>query len=257
MLEVGSGGSPYYRSNVLADAYVTTRERSWAPLISDRPTVIAFGENLPFRDKSFDFVIASHVLEHSTNPALFLSELQRVAKAGYIEVPNALFERLNPYYDHRSEISLRNDCLIITKKANWCVDNTLRELYEHEAKPFFVRRLYEAMPHLFNVRYYWNEKIEYVITNPEIDSAWSAPADVHQHTRKYTWRYRINSRILGLIRLFASQRARNGSIVLVDLLRCPMCFSEDVFLSATSEFTCKHCGSHSEPTCGLPNLTIS
>ncbi len=65
VLEVGSGGNPYARANVLLDAYEVTRERHWAALVSDRPTVIGFVENLPFKDKAFDFVIASHVLEHS------------------------------------------------------------------------------------------------------------------------------------------------------------------------------------------------
>ena len=61
VLEVGSGGSPYPRSNVLCDAYEMTFERYNVPLIYDRPTIIAFVEDLPFKDNSFDFVIASHV----------------------------------------------------------------------------------------------------------------------------------------------------------------------------------------------------
>ena len=39
-------------------------------------------EALTFRDKSFDFVIASHVLEYSADPENFLLELNRVAKVG-------------------------------------------------------------------------------------------------------------------------------------------------------------------------------
>ena len=107
VLEVGSGGNPYFRSNILIDAYQETRERHWVPLIADRPTVLGFVENLPFKDNQFDFVIASHVLEHSHDPQKFLSELQRVSKAGYIEVPDAFMERINPYLDHRSEITVR------------------------------------------------------------------------------------------------------------------------------------------------------
>ena len=33
VLEVGSGGNPYARANVLLDAYEETRERHWAPLV--------------------------------------------------------------------------------------------------------------------------------------------------------------------------------------------------------------------------------
>src|SRR5690606_9416289 len=94
VLEVGSGGNPYPRSNDLMDAYESTRETHWAPFFSDRPTVLGFVENLPYKDKAFDYVIASHVLEHSRDPEKFISELQRGAKAGYIEVPDAFLARV-------------------------------------------------------------------------------------------------------------------------------------------------------------------
>ena len=116
VLEVGSGGNPYARANVLLDAYEETKERHWVPLKADRPMVLGFVEKLPFKSKAFDFVIASHVLEHSPQPEQFLAELQRVAKAGYIEVPDAFMERINPYTDHRLEITCRNEKLIIRKK---------------------------------------------------------------------------------------------------------------------------------------------
>ena len=92
VLEVGSGGNPYPRANVLLDAYQESRERHWDALVHDRPTILSFGENLPFKDKVFDYVIAAHVLEHTPNPEKFLSELQRVGKAGYIETPDAFME---------------------------------------------------------------------------------------------------------------------------------------------------------------------
>ncbi|MCR4308141.1 MAG: class I SAM-dependent methyltransferase [Candidatus Berkelbacteria bacterium] len=73
VLKVGSGGNPYPRANVLLDAYEETRERHWDALIHDRPTVLSFGENLPFKDKAFDYVIAAHVLEHTPYPEIVFS----------------------------------------------------------------------------------------------------------------------------------------------------------------------------------------
>lgn len=35
VLEVGSGGNPYPRANILVDAYENTQERHWVPLITD------------------------------------------------------------------------------------------------------------------------------------------------------------------------------------------------------------------------------
>ena len=45
------------------------------------------GYSIPYRDKAFDLVIASHVLEHVEHERLFLSELKRVARYVFIEVP--------------------------------------------------------------------------------------------------------------------------------------------------------------------------
>jgi len=48
----------------------------------------------------FAFVIASHIAEHIPQPALFLQEMQRVGRAGYLETPGPLSEWLltEPYH---------------------------------------------------------------------------------------------------------------------------------------------------------------
>ena len=46
----------------------------------------------PFSDKQFDFVICSHTLEDIRDPLWACSEIIRVGKAGYIEVPSRAFE---------------------------------------------------------------------------------------------------------------------------------------------------------------------
>ncbi len=49
-------------------------------------------EPWPFSDDQFDFAICSHVLEDVRDPVWVCHELNRVAKAGYIEVPSRLEE---------------------------------------------------------------------------------------------------------------------------------------------------------------------
>ena len=51
-------------------------------------------KKLPFKDKEFDFVIASHVAEHVEDVSYFLNELSRIGKKGYIEVPTRLEDNL-------------------------------------------------------------------------------------------------------------------------------------------------------------------
>lgn len=46
----------------------------------------------PFRDKELDFVVCSHTLEDIRDPLWVCSEMIRVAKAGYIEVPSRIWE---------------------------------------------------------------------------------------------------------------------------------------------------------------------
>jgi methyltransferase family protein len=47
----------------------------------------------PFEDGQFDFVICSHTLEDVRDPIWVCSEIVRVGKAGYVEVPSRLEEQ--------------------------------------------------------------------------------------------------------------------------------------------------------------------
>ncbi|HNQ57280.1 MAG: methyltransferase domain-containing protein [Candidatus Desulfobacillus denitrificans] len=253
VLEVGSGGNPYARANVLLDAYEDTRQRHWVPLIVDRPTVLGFVERLPFRDKAFDFVIASHVLEHSADPERFLGELQRVARAGYIEVPDAFMERINPYRDHRLEITVRDERLVIRKKRGWQEDPAVVELYEHEAKPMVARKLIPRHPFAFHVRYYWNDRIDYVVVNPEDDAAWPAPASESPAVGTLSLRGRISGAVLHLARCVLSQEKRNRALPLAPLLACPDCRSEGMEVTADA-MRCPGCGRRYPMQQGVPRL---
>jgi SAM-dependent methyltransferase len=251
VLEVGSGGSPYARANVLVDAYEVTRERHWAPLVADRPTVLGFVENLPFRDGAFDFVIASHVLEHSPDPVRFIAELQRVARAGYIETPDAFMERVNPYHDHRLEVTVRNNRLIIRKKAEWCVDPELVEMYEQRAKSWVAGKAIPNHPFDFHVRYYWSDQIDHEILNSHVDAAWEAPKTLaaSQPTGRGA-----RQRLLSGIRFLLSQRLRNSRIDLVSLMRCPVCKGENL-RSKESTLVCAGCGVvHPVRDGGIPDM---
>ena len=240
VLEVGSGGNPYPRANVLLDAYEATRERHWAPLAADRPTVLGFAENLPFRDKAFDFVIAAHVLEHSAQPEKFLQELERVAHAGYIEVPDALLERLNPYMDHRLEITCRNQTLVIRKKRGWQHDLEAVELYEDRVKPVFTRELVPAHPFAFHVRYYWNNRIAFQVLNPQADAGWQAP-EAPARPAPTSVAGTLRRQVRDTLRDALSQRQRNAQLDLLPLVRCPQCHGPTL-IRAQNRLNCSSCG---------------
>jgi hypothetical protein len=50
-------------------------------------------EPWPFEDGRFDFVICSHTLEDVRDPVWVCSEIVRVGRAGYVEVPSRLVEQ--------------------------------------------------------------------------------------------------------------------------------------------------------------------
>ncbi len=65
---------------------------------------------LPFRDKSFDLVICTEVLEHLQNPAEALSELQRVTRHYcLLSVPHEPFFRLSNFVRGKNISRLGDD----------------------------------------------------------------------------------------------------------------------------------------------------
>jgi SAM-dependent methyltransferase len=240
VLEIGAGGNPYPRANVLLDAYEATPERIERALVSDRPVVLGFAERLPFKDGVFDFAIASHVLEHSAQPEAFLTEMARVAKAGYVETPDAFFERINPFTYHRLEVTDRDGWIVIHKKPSWLPDGDIVDLYERKVKdPSFIRFL-SRHPAPFYMRYYWRERIQFRVDNPEIDASWALPPEAHAPRRR-TIRTLMKSLYLPAVRRVFSQNARNRDLDLIGLLQCPTCRSGGLE-SAGGRLSCVACG---------------
>ncbi|WP_443643412.1 class I SAM-dependent methyltransferase [Candidatus Levibacter sp. Uisw_134_01] len=243
VLEVGSGGNPYPRSNVLVDAHEETRERHWEALVSDRPTVLSFGENLPFKDKVFDFVIAAHVLEHTPYPEQFLKELERVAHAGYIETPDAFMERINPYKDHRLEVTVKNKVLTIQKKTSWIIDEELVELYEKRAKDIISQKTIPGYPSLFHTRYFWKNRINFEILNPDANASWTPPDADTTHNLKLGLKGKIRLLLLRFVRLFFSQNGRNRNLDILPLMKCQKCLSNTVKRKSNKMIVCEKCNS--------------
>lgn len=239
VLDVGSGGNPYPRANVLLDAYEETVERYNLPLIKDRPIVFGLAERMPFRSKVFDFVIASHVLEHTADPDAFISELMRVGKAGYIETPDGFFERINPFRFHRLEVFDKDNQLVIIKKPAWKPYPELVEMYERKMKDSRFLRFLSQHPGPFYVRYYWEDRIDYRVLNPEVDANWPLP--IVQEGSYKDQHGKIRLFLLQLVRGLFSQKSRNKKIDLLALLRCPACASDEL-RKINEGIQCECCG---------------
>jgi SAM-dependent methyltransferase len=141
VLEVGPGGSPHPRSDIFLEMEFIDEEeaemqRSNSPqLKTDKKIVFYDGNDFPFRDKEFDYVICSHVIEHVPNVDKFISELQRVAYKGYLEFPTV-------YYDYLYNMPTHLN--ILCNKGNVLYYMTKEEADLNRFKPvndFFLKTL--------------------------------------------------------------------------------------------------------------------
>lgn len=176
VLEVGGGHDPHPRSNVVVDKYEDSNQHRCGDLkvLKHQQFINADGENLPFKDKEFDYVICCHVLEHVDDPVKFLSEQFRVAKRGYIETPSLLGERLFPKESHKWILHEHNDVLYLVdkQKINFQVNYDLCELIQdylpkHSIGYKIVQRTHPSLEH---VCIEWESDFNYVVepSDPEI-----------------------------------------------------------------------------------------
>ena len=107
VLDLGSGHQPHPRADVLADKFLEDNiSRSGAEIKIGRGKMIcADALRLPFADKTFDFIVASHLAEHMEDPLAFCEEVMRVGKRGYIETPGKFTEKRCPAPYHRWIVS--------------------------------------------------------------------------------------------------------------------------------------------------------
>ena len=88
IIDIGCGYSANKNATVVADIHDLSN------FYKDKNFIKISGKKLPFKDKEFDFVIASHVIEHVEDFEFFVKELERISSKGYIELPTRLADNL-------------------------------------------------------------------------------------------------------------------------------------------------------------------
>ena len=88
ILDIGCGYTAHESASVICDV------QDLSNFYKDKKFIRLNEKTLPFKDKEFDFVIASHVLEHVEDIDFFIKELERVSTKGYIELPTILEDNL-------------------------------------------------------------------------------------------------------------------------------------------------------------------
>ena len=154
ILDIGCGYRAHKNASILADV------QDFSNFYKKKKFVQIKEKNLPFKDKEFDFVVASHVIEHVEDFEFFIKELERITSKGYIELPtrlgdNLVFENKNDhiwwfYYD-----DINNK--LIGSKRNQLIDPfitvSMAKLFEEIYRESLITELA------------WEDKIDYVIDN--------------------------------------------------------------------------------------------
>ena len=154
ILDIGCG----YRANKFASVIADVQD--FSNYYKEKKFIKINEKKLPFKDKEFDFVIASHVIEHVEDFEFFLKELERISSKGYIELPtrlgdNLVFENKTDHIWWFIYDDINN--LIVASKRNQLLDPfinvSIAKLFEKVFRESLV------------IEIYWEKKIEYKIDN--------------------------------------------------------------------------------------------
>tara|TARA_B100000795_G_C22587699_1_gene356268 strand:+ start:90 stop:701 length:612 start_codon:yes stop_codon:yes gene_type:complete len=152
ILDIGCG----YNANKFASVICDVQDLSNHYI--DKKFIRLVGKKLPFKDKEFDFVVASHVMEHVEDVEFFIKELERVSKKGYIELPtmledNLVFENKKDHLWHMDFDDVKNE-LLISKKI---------EYFQPLLTVSSAKRLNKIFRKSLVLELYWEDKINYKI----------------------------------------------------------------------------------------------
>jgi len=153
--DIGCGYSANKNASVIADI------QDLSNFYKNKNFIKISGKKLPFKDKEFDFVIASHVIEHVEDFEFFVKELERISPRGYIELPtrlgdNLVFENRNDHIWWFSFDDVNN--MLVASKKNQLIDPFISV---STSRNFFEKIFRESLV----IELAWEEKIEYIIDN--------------------------------------------------------------------------------------------
>ena len=157
ILDIGCGYSPNNHATVFCDT------QDLSEFYKGKKFIKLEDKKLPFENKEFDFVIASHVMEHVEDVDFFISELQRIANKGYIELPtkledNLVFENKNDHIWQMDFDDVKNR-LIINKRIQYI---------EPVLTVSSIQKLNEIFRKSLVLELQWENSIDYILEKVDI-----------------------------------------------------------------------------------------
>jgi SAM-dependent methyltransferase len=159
ILDIGCGYNASKFAKVICDVQDLSNH------YQDKKFIKLTEKKLPFKDKEFDFVIASHVIEHVEDIDFFIKELERVSKKGYIELPtmledNLVFENKKDHLWHMDFDDVENK-LLISKKIQY---------FEPVLTVSTIKKLNEVFRTSLVLELIWEGTIDYIVNQSSEDT---------------------------------------------------------------------------------------
>ena len=154
VLDVGCGYRAHPKASVIADV------QDLSNYYKERKFIKINEKKFPFKDKEFDFVIASHVIEHVEDFEFFIKELERVSSKGYIELPSRLGDNL--VFENKTDhvwwflYDDVNNKLVVSKR-----NQIIEPFITVSTGKLFEKIFRESLV----IELMWEEKIDYQIDN--------------------------------------------------------------------------------------------
>ena len=150
ILDIGCGYTAHSNASVICDV------QDLSHFYKDKKFIRLKEKTLPFKNKEFDFVIASHVMEHVDDVDYFIEELESVSVKGYIELPtiledNLVFENKKDHLWHMEFDDNENE-LLISKKI---------QFLEPMITVSSIKKLSKYFRQSLILELYWENSIEF------------------------------------------------------------------------------------------------
>ena len=173
VLDIGSGHFPHPRANVIVDKFVDDNYHRSGDItvLKHQKFIQADGENLPFEDNEFDYVLCTHTLEHVEHPDRFIKEMCRVGKRGFLETPSLIGEYLIPKKSHKWVLLDVDGVVVLFEKEKVGLSNQVD--YGELFLNYFPRKsigwkiMQRTHHQMLTMNYEWEDNIEFLVNPTE------------------------------------------------------------------------------------------
>ncbi len=190
VLEVGAGQDPHPAADVIVEKFLDDnkhRMKHCAPILHGElvqrgidgtviiveyaPEIVQADVcDLPFADKSFDFVICKDVVEHVDDIEQAFREISRVGKAGFVDSPRLTSEFLWPQPNDIHKWVFSTDGDTIVAHAIQFVSPFGNIMHDAFKENVYIQTAWALSRQYFHVVRFWNGEIKVRIGEPITDA---------------------------------------------------------------------------------------